>query len=64
MHLRNIPIPKKIEKNLLSYKDALINLALPNVPDKTKKRLLVQESGGFVQELLVPVITSLGFMML
>ena len=59
-----IPISEENRKKLLSYKDALINLALPNVPYKTKKRVLVQEGGGFVQDLLVPVITSLGFMML
>ena len=52
------------EKIAVVLTDVLINLALPNVSCKTKKRVLVQEGGGFVQDLLVPVITSLGFMML
>ena len=43
-----IPIPEENRKKLLSYKDALINLVLPNVPYETKKRVLVQEGGGFV----------------
>ena len=59
-----IPITDENRKKLLSYKHALINLALPNFPYKTKKRVLVQEGGSFVQDLLVPVITSLGLMML
>ena len=41
-----------------------MNLALPDVPYKTKKRILVQEGGGFIQDLLAPVVTSLGFLML
>ena len=59
-----IPIPEENRQKLLSYKDALINLALPDVPYKTKKRILVQEGGGFIQDLLAPVVTSLGFLML
>ena len=49
---------------LLSHKDALVNLAQRNVPYKTKKRTLVQEGSGFIQELLTPVISSLGYLML
>ena len=36
-------------KHLLPYKDALLNLADTNVPYKIKKRILVQEDGGFIQ---------------
>ena len=50
--------------NVLPYKDALVNLAETNVPYKTKKRILVQEGDGFIQDLLVPAVTSLGFLML
>ena len=39
----------------MPYKDALLNLANTNVPYKTKKRILVQEDGGFVQ---LPVVTK------
>ena len=49
---------------MLSYKDALVNLTETNVPYKTKKRILVQVSDGFIQDLLVPAVTSLGFFML
>ena len=32
---------------MLSYKDALVNLAETDVPYKTKKRTLVHEGNGF-----------------
>ena len=35
-------------------RDAVLNLASPNVPYKTKKRVLVQEGGGFIEDVLVP----------
>ena len=40
--------PKKIGKKLLPYKETLSFLASPDVSYETKKRILVQESGGFV----------------
>ena len=33
----HIPIPEKNKRILLPYKDALLDLASPNVPYKTKK---------------------------
>ena len=68
--LRNIlmrhinPIPEENKRILLPYKDALLNLASPNVPYKTKKRVLVQEGSGFIEDVLAPVVSSLGFLML
>ena len=59
-----ILIPAENKRNVLPYKDALVNLAETNVPYKTKKRILVQEGDGFIQDLLVPAVTSLGFLML
>ena len=59
-----ILIPEVNKCNVLPYKDALVNLAETNVPYKTKKRILVQEGDGFIQDLLVPAVTSLGFLML
>ena len=59
-----ILIPEESKRNVLSYKDALANLAETIVPYKTKKRILVQEGDGFIQDLLVPAVTSLGFLML
>ena len=60
----HIPISEENKRILLQHKDALLNLARPNVPFKTKKRILVQEGDGFIQDLLVPAFTSLGFLML
>ena len=39
----HIPVPEENKRILLPYKDALLDLASPNVPYKTKKRFLVQE---------------------
>ena len=58
----HIPIPEE-KRILLPYKDALLNLASPNVPFKTKKRVLVQEGIGFIEDVLAPVVSSLGFLM-
>ena len=59
-----MPFPEENRQKLLPYKDALISLAEPNVPYKKKKHILVQEGGGFIQDLLPPVISSLGFLLL
>ena len=62
--MRQIPIPEVDKRILLPYKDVLLNLASPNVPYKTKKRALVQEGSGFIEDLLAPVVSSLDFLML
>ena len=59
-----MPVSEEDKLKLMPYKDALVKLAEANVPFKAKKRLLVQEGGGFIQELLTPVISSLGLLML
>ena len=59
-----ILIPEENKRNVLPYKDALVNLGETNVPYKTKKRILVQEGDCFIQDLLLPAVTSLGFLML
>ena len=61
---QHIPFLEKNRQKLLPCKDALIILAEPNVPYKKKKYILVQEGGGFIQDLLSPVISSLGFLLL
>ena len=60
----HIPIPEENKGILLPYKDALLNLASLNVPYKTKKRVLVQERSSFIQDVLAPVVSSLGYLML
>ena len=53
-----IPFPEENRQKLFPYKDAL---AEPNVP---YKNILVEEGGGFIPDLLPPVISSLGFLLL
>ena len=59
-----IPIPEENRRKLPTCNERLTYLASPDVPYKKKKRILVQEGDGVVQDLLVPVITTLGLMML
>ena len=60
----HISIPEENKRVLQSYKDALPDLARPNVPYKTNKRVLVQGGSGFIKDLLAPAVSSLGFLML
>ena len=60
----HISIPEENKRVLQSYKDALPDLAGPNVPYKTNKRVFVQGDSGFIKDLLAPVVSSLGFLML
>ena len=64
MVVGHIPIPEENKRMLLPYKDALLDLASPNVPYKTKKRVLVQEGSGFIEDVLALIVSSLGFLML
>ena len=60
----HISIPEENKRILQSYTDALLDLARPNVHYKTKKRVLVQKGSGFIEDLLAPAVSSLGFLML
>ena len=60
----HIPISEENKRILLPYKDVLLDLASPNVPYKTKKRVLVQEGSGFIEDVLASVVSSLRFLML
>ena len=64
IQLEHTSIPEENKRILLPYKDALLDLARPNVPYKTKKRVLVQEGSGFIEDVLAPVVSSLEFLML
>ena len=60
----NIPVSKEVKRNLKKYVDALVSLVESSVPCKKKKQTLAQEGGGFIQDLLIPVLTSIGPLML
>ena len=57
-------IPEENKREVFSYEDALVNIAETNVPYKTKKRILVQQADGFIQDLVVPAVIRLAFFML
>ena len=60
----NIPVSKEVKCNLKKHRDALVSLVQSSVPYKTKKQTLAQEGGGFIQDLLIPVLTSMAPLML
>ena len=60
----NIPVSKEVKRSLKRHIDALVSLIESSVPYKTKKQTLAQEGGGFIQDLLIPVLTSIGPLML
>ena len=60
----NIPVSKEVKRNLKKHVDALVSLVESSVPYKKKKHTLAQEGGGFIQDLLIPVLTSIGPLML
>ena len=60
----NIPVSKEVKRNLKRHADALVSLVESSVPFKTKKQTLAQKGGGFIQDLLFPVLTSIGPLML
>jgi len=62
--LKHIPISEEERFKLIQLKNALVNLAELEVPYKTKKQTLVQESSGFIEDLLTPILSSLEFLML
>ena len=59
-----IPVSEEEKRRLFPHREAFSNLVNPKVPYKTKKQILVQEGSGFIQDLLTPVISSLGLLML
>ena len=60
----NIPVSKEVKRNLKKHIDALVSLVDSSVPYKKKKQTLAQEGGGFIQDSLIPVLTSIGPLML
>ena len=60
----NIPVSKVVTRNLKNHIDALVSLVESSVPYKKKKQTLAQEGGKFIQDLLIPILTSIGPLML
>ena len=62
--LKHIQVSEDERRKLIQFKDALVNLVDLDFPYKTKKQTLVQEGGAFVHDLVNPVLSSLGLLML
>ena len=61
---RSIPVSTEVKRNLKKHVDVLVSLVESSVSYKKKKQTLAQEGGGFIQDLLIPVLTSIGPLML
>ena len=59
-----IRVSEEYRRRLIQNRDALLNLAEFDVPYKTKKQTVVQEGSGFIQDLLTPVLSTLGSLVL
>ena len=54
-----VPTSEEDRTNLLPHKDTLSTFVSAATPFKEKKQLLVQEGGGFVQDLVAPLLTAM-----
>ena len=54
-----VPSTDQDKTNLWPHKDTLSTFADPATPFKEKRQLLVQEGGGFIQDLLSPLLAVL-----
>ena len=59
----NILVSKEVKRNSKKHIDALVSLVESSVPYKALKQTLAQEGGGSIQDLLIPVLTSIGPLM-
>ena len=57
----NLPFSEKERRKLIQSKDAILYLALPDIPYKTKKQTLVQEGGAFIEDLPTLFLVAWGF---
>ena len=54
-----VPITTAQKERLRDHVDDIRELADPSVPFKTKKHILAQRGGGFVSDILSPLVSAL-----
>ena len=59
-----IPCTEAQRDRLLAYEKELVNLAGPHVPFRQKKQILVQHGGGFIQDLLSPLLGGISLLLI
>ena len=59
-----IPCTEAQRKRLLPYEEELVDLAESHVPFKRKKQILVQHGGGFIQDLLSPLVSGISLLLI
>ena len=59
-----IPSTEAQRAKLRPYKENLYDLAESRVPFKQKKQILVQHGGGFIQDLLSPLVSGISLLLI
>ena len=54
-----IPLTIQEKEALMPFKQSILDLENPETPFKTKKKILIQEGGSFIPDLLVPFLSGL-----
>ena len=57
-----VPIDDRIRRSLGAHRSTLYALAEPTLPYADKKKLLVQEGGGFLSDLLPVILPALSLL--
>ena len=56
-----IPLTPAQNKRLWNHADSIRNLVNPSIPFKTKKQILSQHGGGFMSDVVSPLMSALSF---
>ena len=59
-----IPSSKERRNRLCNFKAELIDLAAPSVPFKKKKKIISQTGGGFIEDVISPLLSGLSLILL
>lgn len=54
-----VPLTPAEKEALMPYKESIQELQDPSASFRTKKRIIVQEGGSFIPDLLLPLLTTL-----
>ena len=59
-----VPCTEAQRDKLMQYKDELVDLAESHVPFRRKIQILVQHGGGFIQDLLSPLVSGIDLLLI
>ena len=59
-----IPLSNNEKERLRGHVDDLRDLANPSTPFRSKKQIIAQRGGGFVSDVVTPLLSTLGMLIL